>query len=161
MWIERLAGDRDDKAELLADHYQQALQLLEQLGEDTSALAPRARAAFVEAAKQAAATYAYPAAARHYRAALRLTPADSMADNAALLMGEPPRCSTQAERMGRCSRPRWTRRLQSASGAGRPGRADAQPLVSGRRGKRRGRRRPPRAAAEYAARVCRPATSPS
>ena len=88
MWIERLAGDRDDKAELLADHYQQALQLLEQLGEDTSALAPRARAAFVEAAKQAAATYAYPAAARHYRAALRLTPADSMADNAALLMGE-------------------------------------------------------------------------
>ena len=88
MWIERLAGDRDDKAELLADHYQQALQLLEQLGEDTSVLAPRARAAFVEAAKQAAATYAYPAAARHYRAALRLTPADSMADNAALLMGE-------------------------------------------------------------------------
>jgi hypothetical protein len=88
MWIERLAGDRDDKAELLADHYQQALQLLEQLDEDTSALAPRARAAFVEAAKQAAATYAYPAAARHYRAALRLTPADSMNDTAALLMGE-------------------------------------------------------------------------
>lgn len=88
MWIERLAGDRDDKAELLADHYQQALQLLEQLGEDTSVLAPRARVAFVEAAKQAAATYAFPAAARHYRAALRLTPADSMADTAALLMGE-------------------------------------------------------------------------
>ena len=40
-WIEQLAGERDDKAELLADHYQHALALRRALGEDTSQLVPR------------------------------------------------------------------------------------------------------------------------
>ncbi len=87
-WIERLAGERDDKAELLADHYHHALTLREQLGEDTTSLAPKARAAFTEAAHQAAAVYAHPAAARHYHAALTLTPSDDTHKRAALLLGE-------------------------------------------------------------------------
>ena len=66
-WIELILADRDDKAELLADHYSEALKLREQLGDDTAELTPKARAAFIEAAHQAAAVYAHPAAARHYR----------------------------------------------------------------------------------------------
>jgi class 3 adenylate cyclase len=87
-WIERLSGERDDKAELLADHYTNALTLREHLGEDTARLAPRARAAFTEAAHQAAAVYAHPAAARHYHAALTLTPLDDTQQRAELLLGE-------------------------------------------------------------------------
>ena len=59
-----------------------------QLGEDTTSLAPKARAAFTEAAHQAAAVYAHPAAARHYHAALALTPPDDTHKRAALLLGE-------------------------------------------------------------------------
>ena len=87
-WIEQLSGQRDDKAELLADHYHHALTLRDQLGEDTTSLAPKARAAFTEAAHQAAAVYAHPAAARHYHAALTLTPSDDTHKRAALLLGE-------------------------------------------------------------------------
>jgi class 3 adenylate cyclase len=87
-WIERLPADRDDKAELLADHYSEALKLREQLGDDTAELTPKARAAFIEAARQAAAVYAHPAAARHYGAALELTRSDDAKQRAALLFGE-------------------------------------------------------------------------
>ena len=86
-WIERLAGERDDKAELLADHYAQALALSEALGEDTTALAPRALAALTEAGRQAAATYAHSAAVRHYQAALALTPGSDAQSQATLLLG--------------------------------------------------------------------------
>ena len=86
-WIERLAGERDDKAELLADHYTQALGLRDALGQDTATLVPRALAALTEAGRQAAATYAHSAAARHYRAALALTPATDAQSQAALLLG--------------------------------------------------------------------------
>ena len=87
-WIEKLAGERDDKAELLADHYSQALTLREALGEDTTPIAAKARAALTEAARQAAATYAHTAAARHFEAALKLTPLDDDPSRAALLLGQ-------------------------------------------------------------------------
>jgi class 3 adenylate cyclase len=86
-WIEQLAGEREDKAELLADHYTQALTLRQAMGDPTDVIAPRALAALTEAANQAAATYAYNAAARHYQAALALTPATEAHNQAALLLG--------------------------------------------------------------------------
>jgi tetratricopeptide (TPR) repeat protein len=86
-WIERLAGERDDKAELLADHYHQALELRTAMGETIDAVAPRALAAFTEAANQAAATYAHAAAARHFEAALALAPPSDDNGRAALLLG--------------------------------------------------------------------------
>ena len=87
LWIEQLAGERDDKAELLADHYTQALSLRDAMGEDTSPIAVKARIALTEAAYQAAATYAHTAAARHFEAALNLTGADDSTSRAALLLG--------------------------------------------------------------------------
>jgi predicted ATPase/class 3 adenylate cyclase len=87
-WIEKLAGQRDDKAELLADHYTQALTLREAMGEDTTALAAKASVAYTEAGDQAAATYAYPVASRHYQAALTLTPPDDTKAHAMLLLGQ-------------------------------------------------------------------------
>ena len=86
-WIEGLAGERDDKAELLADHYTQALTLRDALGEPTASIAPKARAALVEAANQAAATHAHTAAARYYEAALALSSRDEVHDRAAMLLG--------------------------------------------------------------------------
>lgn len=72
-WIEHLAAGREDKSELLADHYSQALSLREQLGDDTTRITPHARAALTEAGRQALALNAYTAAARHLTAALALT----------------------------------------------------------------------------------------
>ncbi len=86
-WIEQLAGERDDKAELLADHYHHALTLRAALGEDTTGIEAEARAAFTEAADQAAAVHAHAAAARHYHAALQLTSSDDP-QRAKLLLGE-------------------------------------------------------------------------
>ena len=87
-WIERLGSGREDKSELLADHYQHALTLRRQLGEDTTSLVPRALEAFTEAARQAEALHAYGAAARLYHAALELTPAAAIRERARLLHGE-------------------------------------------------------------------------
>jgi class 3 adenylate cyclase len=87
-WIEQLAGKRDDKAELLADHYTHALALREALGEDTTALVPRALAAFTEAGRQAAATSAHRAATRHYQAALTLVAPNDAHTRAALLLAQ-------------------------------------------------------------------------
>jgi len=87
-WIEQLAGERDDKAELLADHYTQALALRQALGEDTAVLAPRALAAFTEAGRQAAATSAHRAAARHYQAALTLATPNDARTRATLLLAQ-------------------------------------------------------------------------
>jgi hypothetical protein len=86
-WIEQLAGQRDDKAELLADHYTQALTLRQAMGEDTTPIIPKARAAFAEAAKQASALNASFAAAHHFHAAIELTTADDP-ERPALLFGE-------------------------------------------------------------------------
>jgi class 3 adenylate cyclase len=88
VWIEQLAGERDDKAELLADHYSQALALRQALGEDATALVPRAVEAFTEAGRQAAATSAHGTAARHYQAALAITPTVDREAHATLLLAE-------------------------------------------------------------------------
>jgi hypothetical protein len=86
-WIEQLAAGREDKAELLADHYTQTLTLRQAMGQPTDEIAPRALAAYTEAANQAAATHAHLAAARHYAAALGLAPPDDERQRAALLLG--------------------------------------------------------------------------
>jgi class 3 adenylate cyclase/MoxR-like ATPase len=75
-WIEKLAGERDDKAELLAYHYQTALQLRIQAGEDVATLVATARSALIEAGQQAEAVNAHATAARHFCAALELSPVD-------------------------------------------------------------------------------------
>jgi class 3 adenylate cyclase len=85
-WIEHLAGEREDKAELLADHYTQTLSLREALGEPSDVISHRALAAFSEAGDQAAATYAHAAAARHYQAALALTSPSDPRHRAKLLL---------------------------------------------------------------------------
>ena len=56
-WVERLAGDRDDRAELVAHHLTAALGLRDALGQDTSALRARTLTALVAAARQAAARH--------------------------------------------------------------------------------------------------------
>jgi class 3 adenylate cyclase len=84
-WIDHLAGEREDKAELLAHHYVTALALREQAGEDTAPIADRARSALIEAGHQAQAVNAHPAAARHFAAALDLTPVDAPAHARLLL----------------------------------------------------------------------------
>jgi class 3 adenylate cyclase len=86
-WIEAVAAERDDKAELLADHYHQSLELRNQLGQDTSELAPKACRAFAEAGHQAEANYAHAAAARLFESALELVPADDDRLRAELLLG--------------------------------------------------------------------------
>ena len=130
-WIEQLAGERDDKAELLADHYTQALSLREAMGEPTDAIAPRALAAFAEAATQAAATYAHLAAARHYEAALALTP-PTTPDNERRSCSVTHRPVRRRDRDARDPRSR-DRRADHGRGLGsrRPDRADARPVVSG------------------------------
>jgi hypothetical protein len=75
-WIEQLAGRRDDRAELLAHHYGTALELRNQAGDATGDLSARARAALIEAGRQAQALTAYSTAAGHYELALGLTAPD-------------------------------------------------------------------------------------
>ena len=87
-WLEALPAGRDDRAELLAGHYASALALLEHMGEDTAAILPRARAAYVEAGDHASAAYAHKAAGDHYRAALGLTADGDSAARAELLLSE-------------------------------------------------------------------------
>ena len=79
-WIETLPPDRaGDRADLLAHHYVAALELGAAAGIDTSAIVEPARLALAEAGDRAVALGAYPAAERHYSAALELWPADDPA----------------------------------------------------------------------------------
>ena len=76
-WIEELAGRRDDRAELLAHHYATALELRNQAGDATGDLSARARAALIEAGRQAQTLTAYSTAAEHYASwRSELTPPD-------------------------------------------------------------------------------------
>ena len=113
-WIEHLAGGRDDKAELLADHYQHALRLRETLGEDTTALARRARVALRDAAQHAAAVYAHAAAARHFLSALALGAADDP-ERPELLLG----ASVELFEAGQADAGTLEEALQSQVSAGR------------------------------------------
>jgi class 3 adenylate cyclase len=84
-WIEQLAGERDDKAELLAHHYARSLEIRQQTGRIDSAVAGKAKVALIDAGRQALAVNAHDAAARHFEAALGLIDADDPARAPVLL----------------------------------------------------------------------------
>jgi class 3 adenylate cyclase len=74
-WLQELAPDRaEDRAELLAHHWQAALQYAQAAGQDTSALVERARLALRDAGDRALELNAFATAARWYAAALELWP---------------------------------------------------------------------------------------
>jgi hypothetical protein len=76
-WIESLAPDRnEDRAEMLAHHYGEALALAVAAGVDTEPLRRRARTALAEASERAAALNAWAAAEELAEAALELTSKD-------------------------------------------------------------------------------------
>jgi class 3 adenylate cyclase/tetratricopeptide (TPR) repeat protein len=76
-WIEALSQDRaEDRAELLAHHYANAITYATAAGRDTSELAEHARLALRDAADRSASLFAFADAARHYAAALELWPED-------------------------------------------------------------------------------------
>jgi class 3 adenylate cyclase/tetratricopeptide (TPR) repeat protein len=70
-WIESL-GRAEDQAELLAHHYQSALELAQASGAATAELEPRVRTALRAAGTRALALNAYAAAARSFEAAAEL-----------------------------------------------------------------------------------------
>jgi class 3 adenylate cyclase/tetratricopeptide (TPR) repeat protein len=74
-WIESL-GRPEDHAEMVAHHYENALELTRAAGEDVEKLLPQARRAFREAGNRAATLHALPTAERYYAEALALTPDD-------------------------------------------------------------------------------------
>jgi class 3 adenylate cyclase len=76
-WLKALAPDRaEDRAELLANHWQAALQYATAAGQDTTGLAVPARLTLREAGDRALSLNAFAAAARWYQAALELWPAN-------------------------------------------------------------------------------------
>jgi len=76
-WLESLPADRaEDRAEMLAHHYLSALEFARSAGQDTTALAQRARLALREAGERAFALNAFDQAVRFYSAALELWPED-------------------------------------------------------------------------------------
>jgi len=76
-WLEALSPDRvEDRAELLAHHWQAALDFTRAAGQDTTELVQRARLAQRDAGDRALALNAFHAAARWYTAALELWPTD-------------------------------------------------------------------------------------
>jgi class 3 adenylate cyclase len=76
-WLQGLSSDRaEDRAELLAHHWQAALHYAGAAGQDTSALGEPARLALREAGDRALNLNAFAAAARWYQAALKLWPVD-------------------------------------------------------------------------------------
>jgi tetratricopeptide (TPR) repeat protein len=74
-WIESL-GRAEDHAELLADHYGNALEYARAAGETDPELAERAGVALRNAGDRAAALAAYQTAVRFYEAALELSPSN-------------------------------------------------------------------------------------
>ncbi len=76
-WIDSLSKDRaDDKAEMLAFHYESALELAPAGGEPTPDLERRARAAFRDAGEHALSLNAFKPATRFFADALELWPDD-------------------------------------------------------------------------------------
>jgi class 3 adenylate cyclase/tetratricopeptide (TPR) repeat protein len=77
VWIGSLSPDRaEDRAEMLAHHYVSALEYARATGGESPALVERARLALCEAGDRAMSVSALGAAARYYRQALELWPAD-------------------------------------------------------------------------------------
>jgi class 3 adenylate cyclase/tetratricopeptide (TPR) repeat protein len=76
-WLESLSPDRAaDRAEMLAHHYSSALRLVGGAGDEALELAHCTRRALRDAGDRALTLHAFPAAARHFRAALELWPED-------------------------------------------------------------------------------------
>jgi class 3 adenylate cyclase/tetratricopeptide (TPR) repeat protein len=76
-WIESLSADRsEDRAEMLAHHYLEALQLVRVTGGDESTLREPARKALTEAGQRAIALHAPAPAVGYLEAALELTAED-------------------------------------------------------------------------------------
>ncbi len=73
-WIESLAPGRGDLTELLAHHYASALEYASLARRETDDLTDRARTALRGAGEHALGVYAYAAAARYLREALKLWP---------------------------------------------------------------------------------------
>jgi hypothetical protein len=73
-WLERVATDRADSAELIAQHYTVAIALEAALGNGTDALRPAALRALCDAARQSAARHDHAAAVRYTETALSLEP---------------------------------------------------------------------------------------
>ena len=72
-WIESLAGDRtEDRAEMLAHHYLEAISLAEVAGLDTKPLRGPAAAALIEVTERAGALNSWAAASESARTALEL-----------------------------------------------------------------------------------------
>jgi len=72
-WIESLPEDRrEDRAELLAHHYIEAIELSRSAGVDSAELVPAASSALRESGLRALAVAAYPAAVRALRSAATL-----------------------------------------------------------------------------------------
>jgi len=75
LWLQGLSPDRsEDRAELLAHHWQAALRYAGAAGQDTAELAEPCRLALREAGDRALALNAFAAAGRWYRSALELWP---------------------------------------------------------------------------------------
>jgi hypothetical protein len=83
-WVEQL-GRREDHAEMLAHHYLQALELTTAAGGSTDAFSEAARRALTDAGDRVVALNSHVAAARFYRAALDLLPAEDPARGRLLL----------------------------------------------------------------------------
>jgi class 3 adenylate cyclase/tetratricopeptide (TPR) repeat protein len=75
-WLEALRIDRADLAELIAHHYQCALEFAEAAGRQTAELARKARVALRQAGDRAAALHAWATARRLYEQALATWPSD-------------------------------------------------------------------------------------
>jgi class 3 adenylate cyclase len=73
-WLERVATDRAETAELIAYHYTIALELAAALGNDNEALRPSALNALTAAARQSAAKHDHSATIRYTETALTLRP---------------------------------------------------------------------------------------
>ncbi len=74
-WIESISSDRsEDRAEMLAHHYREALRLAEASGIDTAPFRERARLALTEASERAASLSSWGAAAELAAEALALEP---------------------------------------------------------------------------------------
>jgi class 3 adenylate cyclase len=75
-WIEALSHERsEDRAEMLAHHYRQALEIARAAGVDDTPLRAPARQALIEATERASRLYAIAAIIDLAQAALELTPA--------------------------------------------------------------------------------------
>jgi class 3 adenylate cyclase/tetratricopeptide (TPR) repeat protein len=73
-WLEKVAGERQDRVELLAHHLWKAAVLAQAVGRDDRTLAGRARGALREAGDRALSLNSFEAAENYFSAALEIEP---------------------------------------------------------------------------------------